>query len=221
MMYLRHIVTLIFAGLLTHPVFSQQFEDPPDNFYVGAQVGANRYLVDYPSGSQGVAVSPVHVQVGYQISPRLAVQLGVGRRRRQQYVGSTTVAPVPGGPASRFESDWWTTHVPLLGRYTLTSKASRRFKVDVVGGVALVRSRYRYNRTVAQNGVVIEQENIDSRVTDPYLTAGVGTRYGLNRKLALTFDAQLNRLPRTVRTDPKESFLGYSSLAVGLRYTFR
>lgn len=215
---LRYLAALLALCLLTQPVWAQQ-EDVPSKFYVGAQVGAHLYLVDYSSGSQGVAVSPVHVQVGYQISPRLALQLGVGYRHRESNAGSTT-SPIPGYPSTQFETDWWTTDLPLTARYTL-SKPTSRLKFDLIGGVVLVQSRYRYSRQVGKDGVVFEREFIDNKATDAYLTAGAGMRYGLSRKLDLTFDAQLNKLPRSVAAPPNTSFVSYFSLGPGLRYTFR
>lgn len=197
---------------------AQRPTDTPVTFYVGLQVGAHRYLVDYQSGYNEITTGPAHLQVGYQVSSHLAIQLGVGYR--QERSAGEAASPTTGQLAGRFEQSHRTVDIPLVVRYTLTRRPANRFKFDLIGGVVMVRSRYRYDRTITEDGVITQDIHVDESVTDPYVTAGLGIRHRLSSKLDATLDAQLNKLTRDVQTDNR-SLLRYYSVGLGLRYSFR
>ncbi len=86
----------------------------------------------------------------------------------------------------------------------------------------LVHSRHRYDRVVTEDGIVTQDVHINEKVTDPYVTAGLGMRYGLSKKVALTLDTHLNKLTHEVKGIAGWGRpITYYSVGLGLRYTFR
>ncbi|RYU79124.1 outer membrane beta-barrel protein [Hymenobacter persicinus] len=218
-MLLRYAVCAI-ALFASQPLLAQTAPTPASRFYVGLQAGFHRYLIDYPGRYNEITVLPAHLVAGYQAMPRLALQLGASYRHEQHTYGSTA-SPLPGEPGRRMEEDHWTTDVPLSVRYSLTRQPEKRLQFDLTGGITLVYSRWLSQTTTGKDGVIIGSERIDSKVMDPYLTVGAGLRYGFSPRLALTFDAQVNKLTLTVRTAPALALLRYPSVGLGLRYRLR
>jgi hypothetical protein len=50
----------------------KKFVDVPAEFYVGLQVGAHHYLVDYPQGFNEISTGPAHQQVVLLYEMKLA-----------------------------------------------------------------------------------------------------------------------------------------------------
>ncbi|MBF9144271.1 outer membrane beta-barrel protein [Hymenobacter properus] len=206
---------------------------PAPRFYVGLAAYSSDYL-PLESRHSGVSGFPVPLQLtaGYQLRPRLAVQVGLAysgsaygyngegyfynlnsaRGTYYSYSGKSTVR---------------NTSASVLARYTLTRKAEHRLQFDALGGFTLV------HRRGSDQGIYVDSLS-GSRNTSPYdghastntllLTAGLGTRYRLSPRFDLTLDLLLNRsLASPLYYD--NFFKNYqggfsSSAALGVRYRF-
>ncbi|MDO7853803.1 outer membrane protein [Hymenobacter convexus] len=198
---------------------------PASRFYVGLAAFHSSYqnLWVWQPDYTGFRV-PVQLTAGYQLRPRLALELGVAYRGHtatyefaDYYISSGTNTPTyyhyRNTTTSRVAS------VTALARYALKREPTQRFQVDVLGGATLVRSSYysRGSQTYLATGP--DQEiAFSNHVATNYvlLTAGLGLRYRLNPRLTLDFDIATNRN----LTFPAYygSFTG--STALGVRYRF-
>ncbi|HEX8655909.1 MAG TPA: outer membrane beta-barrel protein, partial [Hymenobacter sp.] len=113
---------------------------PAPKFYVGLGVSSSEYQ-QWGNKRNGGGV-PVQLTGGYQLRPRLAVQVGLtysGNSNNYEYVSQLyTNSSVP----SSFFADagrrtFRRVSGSVLGRYTLTRKAAHRVQFDVLGGFGL------------------------------------------------------------------------------------
>ena len=171
---------------------------------------------------------PVQFTAGYHLSPRVAVQVGLAYSKgSMQYDQTYVYSPsTPGTPSPYFTNEGHSNQtqvaVSVLGRYTLTANPAHRLQFDALGGFTLERS------TVSSQGTYTNGSG-GTAVSMPYdrtftnntwlLTGGVGTRYRLSSRLALTYDFTVNK----ALTDGASSYRSdvlTSSHALGLRYQF-
>ncbi len=213
--------------LLSLPLLGRaQTADAPPRYYVGLSA----YSSDFqPLGGTyyGGTTVPVQLTVGYQLRPRLAVQLGVaysGNSRTYTNDGPYGIYTAAGSPAYfatySGRTSWRSASAGLLARYTLTRQPTHRVQFDALGGLTLDydRTNYANTRTDTDNmQTVIATTAYDEHVsrTNLLLTGGLSTRYCFGQRLEAVLDVTLSR-----------SFLRgqYSGLpgstALGLRYRF-
>ncbi|GAB3863974.1 hypothetical protein GCM10028824_00900 [Hymenobacter segetis] len=203
----------------------------PPRYYIGLGAYSSFYqsLGHASEGSYDYNFRlPVQLTAGYQLSPRLAVQLGVAysaaNYRYDQFLLNTT----PGQPASynsmAGSKKQQQTSVSALARYTITANPAHRLQFDALGGATFERGTayYQGSRTDNAQGP-LTTTNYDYHVSQNtwLLTGGVGARYRLSRHFELTYDFMVNKaLNDTNRYGSGLTNTLTTSQALGLRYRF-
>ena len=193
-------------------------------YYVGLSAYSSFYQkLGRSYGTTGFPV-PVQLTAGYQITPRLAVQVGVaysGFSNSYFGISRSYSAASPNGAYIQFNGSSTARHtsVSVLARYTLTRNPAHRFQVDALGGFGLERGYYRNHGTQADSlSGHLESMAFDytQAQNNLLLTAGLGARYRLSRHFELTYDFTVNK---TLSGYGYERGLT-NSQALGLRYRF-
>ena len=199
-------------------------------YYVGLAAYSSycQPLGGQPLGTTGFRV-PVQLTVGYQLRPRLAVQVGVA------YSGSTSTNSNLGyeylhtgtRPTYHYYENTRTmrrTSVSALARYTLTRKPAHRLQFDLLGGIGMEHGSA-YSRGSHSDSLSgsLQTTNYSYRGSQNMLvlTLGASARYRLNPRFELNFDLTTNyAVADEIRTyvKPLQGFTG--SAALGLRYRF-
>lgn len=214
--------------LLAAPSFSHAQTAEPvaaPRFYVGlaAYHSNSQNLASWREGDTGFRV-PVQLTAGYQLRPRLALELGVaysGRTTRYAYDGYyyNTSGIAPGYYAYSNTTTERTTSISALARYTLTRQPAHRFQVDALGGLTLIYRNF-YSRGFQGDDLSGSYQAAPfaghGSNGDLLATAGLGLRYRLTSRFALNFDLTTN-----YNVSNWHTFNGYTgSAALGLRYRF-
>ena len=191
-------------------------------FFVGLGAYSSRYQQlggQYNSSPR----LPLQLTVGYQVRPRLAVQMGVAYSgATASYAESTQYAsnaasPTPTYYAVDAHNTLRQTSASALARYTLTANQAHRMQFDALGGFAL-EHRNSYSRGTQTDNFSGTLTTFDyafhSTQNNLLLTAGLGARYRLGRCVELTYDFTVNK-----------ALSGYDrgltgSQALGVRYRF-
>jgi hypothetical protein len=202
---------------------------PAPRYYVGLAAYSSGYQPlggNYYSGTR----LPFQLTAGYQLRPRLAVQVGVAYSGESySYFNAGRYYTSAGAAASPYayyefqgRNQERNTSVALLARYTLTRKPQHRFQADLLGGVTLEREHYNalstrtYSDSTRAN--VFTMNNDDTfRSNNILLTAGASARYRFGRHLEAVLDFTLNQ--RLTNTRDRYNALT-SATALGLRYRF-
>jgi Outer membrane protein beta-barrel domain len=225
-------LSLAFGGLLLAaalPGRAQTTTDAPatPRFYVGLAAYHSNYqnLASWRQGDTGFRV-PVQLTAGYQLRPRLALELGVaysGRTATYAYDGYrydyTTGTPTTSYFQHSATYTGRTTSVSALARYTLTRQPAHRLQVDVLGGFTLLHATSYargFDRNDSSGSPQTTSFDVHSAATDLLLTAGLGLRYRLTSRFGLNLDVTTNR--NISRPTTYTGFTG--STALGLRYGF-
>ena len=220
------------GGLLlaaaTLPARAQTSADTPapPRFYAGLSAYSSFYqsLGGLSRGNSVPVRLPVQLVAGYQLRPRLAVQVGIAYSGvTDSYFGVSRYysAANPSGVFFQYNgsSTARSTSVSVLARYTLTRNPAHRFQVDALGGFGLEHGSYR-NRGTQSDSLAGRLETTSYDHTQAQnnllLTAGFGARYRLGQHFELTYDFTVNKAL---------SGYGYEhgltgSQALGLRYRF-
>jgi hypothetical protein len=196
---------------------------PTPKYYVGLAAYSSKY--QYVGGNSFRELRlPVQVTAGYQLKPRLALQVGVAYSQSIFDYNKQPSAYYPPGSliiAEKYygKSIWRHTSVSVLGRYALQPQSTHRLQADLLGGVTLEKERY----TVGYQYTAIDSTNAvysSSQTTGGYnyaiwlFTAGLSTRYRVSQHLEAVLDATLNARLASVTSPPSLSG------ALGLRYRF-
>ncbi|UYZ62350.1 outer membrane beta-barrel protein [Hymenobacter weizhouensis] len=224
----RSVVLVCALTLCASVACAQRAPFPARRLYMELHAASQRYAFVYSSGSpHKPTVGPAKVNIGYFVSPRLALQVGILYRTKEinQTSTGTTIAGIPSQTKRKKEE--WTTVLPVLARYSLVA-VSERLKVDVLGGVTLLQSRFNSTRTTTEGGQVVEDVQSSEKATATYATGGLGLRYALGRKkrLELVSDATISRntaglSPSVARYLLIPKWGGTSALSIGMRYNIR
>lgn len=202
-------------------------------FYVGLGAYSSYYQ---PLGSQtapsytGQFRLPVQLTAGYQLRPRLALQLGVAYSgSTSHYAESTLYQNATTGPNATYynlDGDYTLRRatVSALARYTLTANPAHRLQFDALGGLTLERSssRSRGTQTNYAAGTIASTSDYSFGYAQNtlLLSGGVGARYRLSPRFELTYDFTVNKA-LTERYSPYYSNnILTTSHALGLRYRF-
>lgn len=222
MLYSRLPLGLLLAA--PFPVLAQAPDAAPaaaHRFYVGLAAYHSNYqnLSSWRQGDTGFPV-PVQLTAGYQLRPRLALELGAA------YSGRTGVYAYEGtqyGTSTVFSyqySNTFTeriTSVSALARYALTRQPAHRFQVEALGGFTLVhRNTYSRGFEADDFSGTFETRPFADRINtnNLLLTAGLGLRYRLAPRLGLGLDLTTNR-----NLSSPEVYKGFTgSAALGLRF---
>lgn len=215
------------ALLLNSPLLGRaQTADALPRYYVGLSAYSSDFQPlggNYYSG----ATVPVQLTLGYQVQPRLAVQLGVAYSQKTYDYANTGQFFYSGAALSRPYSFVYSSHgsdyrmsVHGLVRYTLTRQPAHHVQFDVLGGLTFeyIRASSHTTRTDSdslQN--VIVTTNYDDHYTDTnfLFTGGLSTRYRFSQRLEAVLDVTLSR------SFLRGQYSGFpGSTALGLRYRF-
>jgi hypothetical protein len=220
-----YILTL--SGLLaTVPLLSlaqAPAEAASPRYYVGLGAYSSAYQPLGGSAYHGTRM-PFQVVVGYQVQPRLAMQLGVAYSGvSASYTNDGRYVPAPGSAGVYYnyttQATEHNTSVALLARYTLTRQLAHRLQVDLLGGITLEASHYTSQTTNTDSARVPVTSYQDYRGTiwASLLTAGPSMRYRFGPHLEALLDFTLNY--EVNRNRPYSSTLT-GATALGLRYRF-
>ena len=198
---------------------------PTPRYYVGLALYSSAYQ---PLGGGGYRPTTVPVQVtaGYQLRPRLAVQLGVAYSgASSSYSTDRQYFPNPGSPSAYYEynshSSVHKASVALLARYRLARQLSHRLQADLLGGLTLEANRYSFSSVESDSSRSPVTDNYDTKGTAPLaylLTAGPSVRCRLGRHLEAVLDFTLNYNLRRGSYYATTGLTG--ATALGLRYRF-
>lgn len=187
---------------------------PGPRFYIG--VGAYTSDHEYWGSRYGFsATRPLQFTLGYQLRPRLALQVSaVSAATKGSVAGLVPQANGPGLPYAQTYANR-STSLSALGRYTLTRTPAHRLQVDGLGGFTLHRSSFdgtgSYPDSYAPGGFGSYDRH--SRDIDVLLTAGASVRYRLTPHFEAVADATVSTSLRALRNVTP-------AVAVGLRYGF-
>lgn len=228
------------GGLLlstVRPALAQTSAATPatPRYYVGLSAYTSYYqqIGNRRTGTTGFAV-PLQLTAGYQLSPRVAVQVAVaysGRTYDQNYsfynLSTSPPYPVTSGYEVTGKSTDRYTSASALVRYTLTHDLTKRLQFDALGGFGLehAQSHGRGTQSTTSMGTV---QTSDYDITYSHntllLTAGLGIRYRLNSRFELTSDFTVNKALNNENNVFGNAVNGTNTLttsqALGLRYRF-
>ena len=198
---------------------------PVPRYYVGLAAYSSAYQ-SLGGGVYRTTRLPFQVSVGYQVRPRLAVQLGVAYSSSSyDNSGSGRYFPSP-GPVGGVYQDYSfrgadrSASLALLARYTLTRHLGQRVQVDALGGVTVEASRYTLTNAYSDSSQVPVTHRYEGRGTDwgVLLTAGPSVRCRLSPHFDALLDFTLNY--DLNRGNSPGSSLLTGATALGMRYRF-
>ncbi|GAB3589501.1 outer membrane beta-barrel protein [Hymenobacter daeguensis] len=215
------------------PAFAQTPADIPappasSRFYVGLAAYHSTFqnLGRWQRGNAGFRV-PVQLMAGYQLRPRLALELGAAYSGATEHYASSGRYYIPTNPSGTYydyreTSTVRKTSVSARARYTLTRNPAHRLQFDVLGGFTLERltSSAHGTETDSIGGAFVTQAYSSLYSINTLLaTAGVGARYRLAPRFELSYDLGISK--DLVSDEPYSHAQGLTtSHALGLRYRF-
>lgn len=188
-------------------------------FYGGVSYFVGNYRVPYPRlGSYDEGLESVSLTAGYQFTSKLAVQASWAKGH--DFLASTmtfhnAAGKFTGSTAATY--DHWITTVPLLLRYTGTQRLQHRIQFDILGGLTLLRSSYRYVSHDVDSLQIPHDSEKAEQTTQAAFTVGLGIRYRLGQHLEAVGDTYANRTFSSAGYG-NNRFVG--TYAIGLRYRF-
>jgi hypothetical protein len=224
---------LILSSLLLGLPFISLAQDSPSipvpKFYAGLamysgsyhSLGRSKTPASINTTSTSTYQVPVQATLGYQLRPRLAVQLGLVYSGRKNDYASTNEYVDANSNKILFNSTGRSTlrhyTASLQARYTLTRKPAHRFQVDAVGGLAYDHQYYRgvgseAYTNVSQGTSTSTNHDDTSPYNEAFISIGPSLRYRFGQRLDVVYDLLLNQ-PLT-----RQSNAG--SMALGIRYRF-
>ncbi|SFP70657.1 outer membrane protein [Hymenobacter arizonensis] len=222
--------TRLVAFLLALPMLSRAQTPvlepaPTPKFYVGLAAYSSYYQNFGGKAARNSSVRlPVQLTAGYQLGPRISLQVGVAHSRANySYDNEFIYYPEPNNAPqySRFQGSIRSqvTSVSLLSRYTLTRNLAHRVQFDALAGAGLENGSGN-SRSTRSDSIAggLQITNYSSRGSRNLflLTLGAGVRYRLNPRLDLNFDITTNRSVG----DPYYNVGFTGSAALGVRYRF-
>jgi len=177
--------TLVGASIALMPAVSLAQSTPP--LYVGASFNVSTFnpFRSYSSNFYGPAVT-----VGYQLSPRWAIQTGASWERRSYKTSNFDPAGVTIFEEVKYDLRYTRLTVPLLARFTLTDP-SKPLQVDALFGPSWINTTNRSMTTfVLRAG---GSDSGTSTYSDNSFSAGLGPsiRYAVSPHLQLTANSMI------------------------------
>lgn len=229
-------LSVALGGLLLSsalPALAQSSAEPPaaPRFYVGLGAYNSYYqrIGGYSRYSNGGLRLPLQLTAGYQVHPRLAVQVGVAYSGgTSHYYENTLYQNATTGPNASYytlDGDYIQRQVSVssLARYTLTTNPAHRLQFDALGGFTLERtsSRSRGTQTnyAAGSAATTSDYSFGYAQNTLLLTGGIGARYRLSHRFELTYDFTVNKV-LTNGAAPYGNNTLTTGQALGLRYRF-
>jgi len=223
---------LVSSLLLSTPLISLAQDNPAvatPKFYAGLglysgsyhSLGRSKSPASITTSSTSTYQLPVQATLGYQLRPRLAVQLGLVYSSRKNDFASSDEYIDANADRILFTSNGRSTlrhyTASLQARYALTRKPDRRFQVDVVGGLAYDHQYYRgvgseEYTNVSQGTSTVTNRDAMFPYNEASVVIGPSLRYRFGQRLEVVYDLLLNQ--------PLNRQSNSSSMALGLRYCF-
>ncbi|MBT9393501.1 hypothetical protein KLP40_10040 [Hymenobacter sp. NST-14] len=204
---------------------SQNLNRPSDTmrFYATVYLSSSNYLFNFQTVPQVRSIRPWRVDIGLDLTSRIALQAGFMASRPNGESSSTGFAP--GQRTDITEKDGGIElAAPVLIRYCFTKKPSEKLKFDAIGGLTFGYSNPSLTRIRLINGQVVEKIVTESKLSSSYITVGLGGRWVFSPRWEAVFDWTLSR-----NIAPVDDFVytlagtrnGITrSLGLGVRYRF-
>lgn len=207
------------VGLLTVKRQKRAVHQYP--FYAGAQAAAQVFKITsttYPI--QEAVVRPLHVFVGYQLGPHLALQAGFMRYNRPSENNSFVHINQAGQPVTESSfRDQDDSVLPVLLRYNIAHQPMHRLHLDVLLGLTTVFHYYQADDATTIAGKIVYAAHNYSRTRNLFLAGGAGLGYRIVPHVDLMVEATANRnlsAPDYAAGARKINF----GVGAGLRYHF-
>jgi len=208
----------LFAAVLLTSSFPSWAHPPGDSPRLYAGLGAAAFSKLWPNGTR--LVGPTLI-VGWQFTPRLALQLDATYTGRNVHSASTYAVNYNGQPSlltERKESRGKYLVVPVLLRYRVLPPA-RRWHLDALAGASVLYSSAQDTYTTTISGQVPDsQYSFGGTAMGASLVAGPALQYGLSPHLGLTAEVLLHC--DISHSYDRFSQRFFSNPRVGLRYYF-
>lgn len=214
---------LLCGALLLSAPFASRAQStnpvPSYRFYGGLALYSGHAQTLYFHSDQFNA--PVQATLGYQLRPRLAVQVGLaysGNKSNDAYNYSytdTNANLVSYANTTSYSQRTYTTSV--LARYTLTRQAAHRFQVDVLVGPSLAHSTNHFvgTETYTRQGTTdVVPYNYSSSYNNLLVNLGPSFRYRFGSRFEAVYDVLFN----VSLTNSYHS--ANTAMALGARYCF-
>lgn len=207
--------------LLALPLASwaQSAPAPAPRFFGGLGASVGTYQLP---GTFGVNVAAPVLTAGVQLCPRWALQAGAAYAQEKtayNYYGFGYADGRLGYGSDAGATRRRTVAVPVRLRYTATNPA-RRFRFDVLAGVALVHSAVRTAGTRGDSAqTAFTPYDQASAATGLYATLGPGVRYALGPRWDVTGEFVFHELLNNPASSRYPSRLS-ATAAVGMLYRF-
>jgi len=220
---------LLLASASILPSYGQTTPAPtPGRFYVGASFLRSEYIVATHFRTDVRSVRPWQVQVGYQVLPRLAVQVGYSARfsETKRAFGSYGYDPVTGEPDyGSLQTTRRLQVLPVLVRYTALREQHTGLQLDIVAGGSLLFAKDDLNFRREEGGQVVKEINDRDPTTQRYATAGLGLRYPLGKHFEGVLDWTYSYNERSLPDEYRKELVGNKwgltrAVGLGLNYRF-
>lgn len=201
-------------------------------WYAGVQYGRHNYQLAlsaqagpaYGGAGRTNARRP-QLTAGYQLRPRLALQVGVAPARQSFAYGGSGTNDAGQLVSEAGSSSGRSLAVPLLLRYTVALKPWKKLELDALAGTVLFTSRSETEFTRTENGVLTAHSRFTTTVNNAFITLGPSARYPLGRHVAGFADWLFYKNLRptgagSAGANPGNSAGITSSVTLGIRYQF-
>ncbi len=214
-----HLRSLLAVSLVTSALPLMSVAQTSTSIASKFSIGLTGTYAKYDAPNQYIPT----LTAGLQLTPRLALQLGVGYIWDKYSYGSSKGSYFDSQTNEfRNEVSWFTYKrlltVPLLARYTITPLA-KRWQVDILGGATGLYYFGHFDQTFSTT-----TQSDQHITTDSYdnftglLSLGLGLRYALNPHVELVGDALVNTSWNNPYNGYIRSYPG--SFSLGARYRF-
>lgn len=176
------------------------------------------YWVQYPSSNvDRFLISPIQLTVGYQISPRVAVQIGISGRRLKESnlaIGTDSVRNVvtEGSQSTRKFLE-----VPVVAKYTF-SNLGKKLQFYWLGGFSFVFARTSSTFTNTNGQEITRHQSYRKHTTDVFVCLALEASYRFSKQWEMNVEVGVNKNMSHLKT-PRIP-LG-SSRGIGVSYAFR
>ncbi len=168
---------------------------PFPRLYAGANFFVGQYTISYPSGlGEWLGVYPYELNLGYQLRPGLAVQVGWAHLHEHSEAENLLVNAAGKVLARDAASgEHGLTVVPTLLRYTVTRRLKHRVQFDVLGGLTFLRATSHSVGGYTDSMLVVTPYRFDREATNVLLTIGPSIRFAFGRHVEAVADVVYNR----------------------------
>lgn len=192
---------------------------PFPRLYAGANFFVGQYTITYPNRlGEWLGVYPYELNLGYQLRPGLAVQVGwahLHEHSETDRIDTNAAGKVTYRLFGSGERDL--TVVPTLLRYTVTRRLKHRVQFDVLGGLTFLRATFYGVGGYTDSTLTVIPFSNARKATNVLLTIGPSIRFAFGRHVEAVADVVLNRSLVGGFSRPHSLT---PTFAFGLRYRF-